>query len=82
MNCKDLSNLRQAAIASFRAIPVTARLDGCLKSLTAEDLRLISVYEATLQLLNSKGALKEGWLDANPIQYLTDDSNPGEEDYT
>lgn len=81
MNCRDLSDLRSAAVKAFTELPMGARIQGCEKPMTQDDLRLLAIYDAALQIINRKGGLKDGWLEKNPIEFLEDDSLPKEDDY-
>ena len=81
MNADDLVLLRAGAVTAFRELPIGAKLPGSVKPLTTDDMRLLAIFESALQVLNRRGAFKEGWLDGNPIKLLTEDSNPKEDDY-
>lgn len=82
MNARDLEALRSGAVAAFREVPIGTRLPGMKRPLTQEDARLIAIYESALQVLNRAGALRDGWLEANQIKLIEDDSLPEEDDYS
>lgn len=81
MNAKDFLNLKQLAIGYYRTLEAGLTLEGGDKVIVGEDLRILALYEATLELLNSKGAFKESALQDNRISFIQTDSLPMEDDY-
>jgi hypothetical protein len=81
LNGADLVLLRAGALVAFRELKIGAKLPGMSKPLTQDDVRLLAIFESALQVLNGKGAFKDGWLEANPIKLLEEDSLPREDDY-
>lgn len=81
MNSKQLEFFRDTAVVQFNKKAIGLKLPGASRPMTMEDARALSFYESAVMLLNKAGAIKEGWLDANPIEVLEESSDPMSEDY-
>jgi hypothetical protein len=71
----EIIELRQFAIRYLNEVPSHACLEGDTVEISLEDRRFISIYQASIMLLNRKKALVAGFFDADkPVKFLEQNS--------
>lgn len=65
---QDMTEILDLANKYYRNIPSRARIPGINRDMTVEEARYVALYDATLTFLNKKGALKQEFVDSQPVQ--------------
>ncbi len=77
MTIKDIIKIRDFALRRYLSLPSGLRLDGAV--LESADYIAISYYQGVIDLLVSKGLLKND--PSLGLPFIEEDSNPAEYDY-
>lgn len=67
---QDMGEILEYAIKAYKSYPARVRIPGAPADLTVEQVRNLAIFDATLLYLNKKGALKEEYVQSNPIQLV------------
>jgi len=65
---QDMGEIFDLALKAYKSYPARVRIPGAPADLTVEQVRHLALFDATLVYLNKKGALKEEYIQSNPIQ--------------
>jgi hypothetical protein len=79
-SARDIAIIQSAAKRYFSNEPIGQRLpDG--EAVDFGHLVTLGWYNAVVQHLSRAGALRDGWLEENPVEFTQVDSAPDHEDY-
>lgn len=68
LSLTEIGDIRGFALKRFAEIPPHSRIPGMTRDLTTDEVRVACFYEATITVLNRKGAIKPEFLDQKTLE--------------